>query len=437
MTHLKPLFAREKRVALLILVSMIAIYFFSFFQRVAVPGTIFDELQRTFAVSAGVVTGLGTIYLYIYGVMQPVTGILADRWGAGRVVVIGGALMSIGAILFPLATTLPMLYASRALVGLGASMIYVSIAKAIDGLFGAEHFVVLLGLTIFLGYSGGLVGTFPFERVSSAVGWRPALLIAGVVCAVAVAGAFLLFRRTGQLAGHPGGNSWRAIVAVLGNRQSWPNLALSLGNFAVYFLVQGMIGKKFLTDYGRLSSAAAASFTCVMMLTTMCVALGGGYLSRLFGNKRKPLVIAAITCVVVSVCMMLLLLRFDAAGGWFLPCYILLACSSVGSAAGGALMKELNPPDAVGTSVGMLNASCYLAVAAVGSVAGVIMDRFQDRTIRTETAVVYPKEAYQSIFILCLALSAGALIVACFIRETNGKNQCAPLQGDAPKSGAG
>lgn len=436
MSQVTPLFVKEKRVPLMILVSMIAIYFFSFFQRVAVPGTIFDELQQTFAVSAGVVTGLGTIYLYIYGAMQPVTGILADRLGAGRVVVIGGALMSVGAILFPLATSLPMLYAARALIGLGASMIYVSIAKAIDGLFGAEHFVVLLGLTIFLGYSGGLVGTFPFERLTHAIGWRPALLAAGILCALAVLGAFLLFHRTGQLAGRPSGNPWRAIVAVLSNRASWPNLAISLGNFAVYFLVQGMIGKKFLTDYGRLSSAAAASFTCVMMLTTMCMALGGGYLSRLLGNRRKPLVIAAITCVVVSVCLMLLLLRFDAAGGWFLPCYVLLACSSIGSAAGGALMKELNPPEAVGTSVGMLNTSCYLAVAVVGSVAGIIMDRFQDQTLRTATAVIYPKEAYQTIFLFCLVLSAGSLIVAGFIRETHGRNVFAPPQADTPPAGA-
>jgi MFS family permease len=421
MSHVSVLL-KEKRVELLILVSMIAVYFFSFFQRVAVPGTIFDELQRTFAVSAGVVTGLGTIYLYIYGAMQPVTGILADRFGAGRVVLIGGALMSAGAVLFPLATTLPLLYAARALVGLGASMIYVSIAKAIDGLFGAEHFVVLLGLTIFLGYSGGLAATVPFELAVGAVGWRAALLAAGVICAAAVAGAFLLFRRTGQLQGRPGGNSWRAIVAVAGNRHSWPNLAISLGNFAVYFLVQGMIGKKFLTDYGRLTSSAAASFTGLMMLTTMCMALGGGFLSRLCGNRRKPLVIAAVSCVLLSVCLMLLLLRFDAGGGWFLPCYILLACSSIGSAAGGALMKELNPPEAVGTSVGILNTSCYLSVAVVGSVAGMIMDRFQDRTVQTATAVVYPKEAYESIFLFCLALSAGALVMACLVRETHGRN---------------
>ncbi|MBI3944535.1 MAG: MFS transporter [Armatimonadetes bacterium] len=416
-------FAKRKRMELLILVSMTTIYFFSFFQRVAVPGTLFDELQREFSASAGAITGLAAIYLYLYGAMQPITGILADRLGAAKVVLIGGFLLSAGSLLFPLAGSIPALYAARALVGLGASLIYVSIAKALDGLFGAAHFVVFLGLVIFLGYAGGLVATWPFERLASAFGWRAGLTGVGLACTVALVGAFLLFRRTGQLAHHASGSSLRAVGIVLCNRDSWPNFLLSVGNFAVYFLVQATIGKKFLTDYGGLTSAAAASFTGVMILVVMCTALAGGFLSRLLGNRRKPLVIASVACVLSGVALMLLLLRLDAAGAWFLPCYILLAFSSIGSAAGSALMKELNPPDIVGTTVGLLNASCYLAVAVVSSAAGVIMDRFDDRAVRTATAVIYPKEAYESILLLCLALSVTSLVAACFVRETRGRSR--------------
>ncbi len=406
---------------LLILISMIALYFFSFFQRVAVPGMIFDELQHAFAASASAITGLAAIYLYLYGVMQPVAGVLSDRWGAARVVLLGGLLLSVGAIAFPLAPSLPWLYAARVLVGLGASLIYIAVVKAIDALFGADHFVVLLGAMMFLGYAGGLVGTFPFERLVSAIGWRAGLLSAGIACAMALLSAWALFHRTGQFAPHPRGDALRAIATVLRNRNSWPNLFLGIGNFAVYFLVQATIGKKFLCDYAGLSSSAAASFTFAMMFTTMSLALTGGVISRLIGNRRKPLVIAAIGCVFGSVALMLLFLRLGVGGGWFLPCYILLACSSMGSAAASALMKELNPPEAVATSVGLLNGSTYLAVALVSNAAGLIMDRFQDRTIRTAAAVIYPKEAYECIFLLCLALSAAALIVACFIRETHGR----------------
>jgi MFS family permease len=154
--------------------------------------------------------------------------------------------------------------------------------------------------------------------------------------------------------------------------------------------------------------------------------LAGGLVSRWLGNRRKPLVIAALGCVLGAVGLMLILLHFRIGGKWFLPCYILLACSALGSAAGSALMKELNSPDAVGTSIGLLNGSCYLAVALVNTAAGVIMDRFDARAIRTSTAVIYPAEAYESIFLLCLALGAASLVAACFIRETHGKNHVEP-----------
>lgn len=415
-------YASRKRLELLILVSMIGIYAFSFFQRVAVPGTIFDELQSAFGASAGAVAGLGAVYLYIYGIMQPVTGVLTDRLGSAKVLLGGGALLAVGSILFPLADSVPMLYAARVLVGLGASLVYISIIKAIDELFGPEHFVVFVGVTIFLGYTGGLVGTFPFERLATAIGWRRALLLAGAASAVAFLGALVLIRRAGRLAPRPPARSMESLRLILSNRAAWPNLFIPFGNFAVFFLVQAMIGKKFLSDYCGLSSAASAGFTCAMMLTQMCLALTGGLISRLLGNRRRPLVTAAVGCVLTAILMILAGLHFHFGSAWFLASYILLAFSSIGSAAGTAVMKELSPPQAVGASVGILNAATYIAVAIVAHVAGIIMDRYSDQTVRTAKAILYPREAYVHIFLFCAVLAGGALILSFFIRETHGRN---------------
>jgi predicted MFS family arabinose efflux permease len=283
-----------------------------------------------------------------------------------------------------------------------------------------------------------LAATLPFERLIRLIGWRMGLLAAGIACSLAFLGAFLLFRRTGQLSHRGGTSSWRTVGLVLRNRASWPMLVIGFGNFAVYFLIQATIGKKFLTDYAGLSSAGAASFTGIMMFVMMSGALAGGFLSRLLGNRRKPLVLAGIGCVLASVLLILIFLHFNAEGKWFLVCYILLACSSVSSAALSALMKEHNAPDAVGTSIGLSNGMAYIAVAVVSSMAGVIMDRYQGQTIRTATAVIYPKAAYQDIFLFCVALSAGALLVACFIRETHGRHRIdEPATADGTLAGNG
>ena len=62
--------ARQKRRELIMLVGMTALYFISYFQRVAVPGTVFNELQVDFNASAVAITALGALFLYIYGFWQ-------------------------------------------------------------------------------------------------------------------------------------------------------------------------------------------------------------------------------------------------------------------------------------------------------------------------------------------------------------------------------
>jgi sugar phosphate permease len=108
---------------------MVSIYFFSYFHRVAVPGTIFNELQHDFSATASAIAMLGAIVFYIYASTQVFTGLMVDRWGAGRILVIGGTVMALGAILFPLSHSMTFLYFSRILVGLGASLVFISMVK--------------------------------------------------------------------------------------------------------------------------------------------------------------------------------------------------------------------------------------------------------------------------------------------------------------------
>ena len=84
------------------ILSITGLYFFSFFQRVAVPGSIFNDIQTEFGISAADVTKLSAIYLFVYASMQPFAGYMADRFGGIRVVIVSGLLLCLGSILFPL-----------------------------------------------------------------------------------------------------------------------------------------------------------------------------------------------------------------------------------------------------------------------------------------------------------------------------------------------
>ena len=76
-----------------VFMAMLALYFFSYFQRVGVPGTIFNELQVEVGLSAVSIAMLGSMFTWIYGAMQIVVGFAADRHGGARAFLVGGALL--------------------------------------------------------------------------------------------------------------------------------------------------------------------------------------------------------------------------------------------------------------------------------------------------------------------------------------------------------
>ncbi|MFH2069089.1 MAG: MFS transporter [Candidatus Omnitrophota bacterium] len=415
----------SKKTVIRIFISINAIYFFSYFQRVAVPGTIFNELQISFLTSASAVAALGTIFYFIYGGMQFFVGITADRIGANRILLAGGAVLTIGSIFFSLSRSLPVLYINRGLVGLGSSLIYVSIVKKLDGLFDNHNFPLFLGLSTALGYSGGLFGTLPFERTVRLFGWRTPMMVLSILCLLPLMHAFFLLKKSERVFQQKkNGFSLRYIRNIIRNKNTVPLIFCHSTNFSAYFLFQAVFGKKFLQDFYQLTSGTAAAFTFTMMSITIFSLLSSGFLSRVIG-RRKPILIFASGLTFFTLVLFTIALACRFSSAWFLFGYTLLAVSTGSSPVSITLMKELNPVEAAATAVGFLNGIAYLSVAMVTSLAGAGLDFFRSAAIKTGESVIYPSQAYLSVFIGCLALTAISFYASFFISESCGKSAAA------------
>jgi len=416
------------RRALAVTLAMCMVYFFSYFQRVAVPGTIFNELQSDFLLSAGGVSLLGAIYLYLYGLMQIPTGLLADRFGGPKVLIAGAVLLTIGSAWFPLAHSPLALYASRGIIGVGASLIYVSIIKEVNELFAPRHFAMVLSVVLLLGYSGGLAGTLPFEEVSRAWGWRASLLAVAALCALSLLVLLLVLQRTHRARrGHVAPVSLvPPLKRILANHAGYPALIAFPLQFSLYFVVQGSIGKKMLEDVTGIPSSTSATITFLMMLVAIVCTSGSGFLSRLAGNRRKPFAVLGASLALVSVLGLALGAGFGPSplvlGGFSIG----LALSTVGSTMYLTSFKELNAGEAAGAAVGVLNCANYLAVALVSNGAGWVLDRFAGSAVRTDGFLVYPRPAYTALFAICLALAALGFTATLLMRETGGEAAAAP-----------
>ena len=168
-------------------------YILSFFHRFA-PGAIASDLQQTFHASSAELGSLAATYFYVYTVMQIPTGVLADTWGPRRIVTIGGVLAGIGAILFGSAETLAAASAGRLLVGLGVSVMFISMLKLNAAWFHDRHFATMTGMTILLGNVGSILATSPLSAALSLMSWRSVFIDIGIFSLLLALLAWLLVR---------------------------------------------------------------------------------------------------------------------------------------------------------------------------------------------------------------------------------------------------
>ncbi|MHB1191228.1 MAG: MFS transporter, partial [Armatimonadota bacterium] len=302
-----------------------------------------------------------------------------------------------------------MLYATRVLIGLGASGMFLSVIKEIDIRFSIKNFSVLFSLALFVGYCGGLLGTRPLASVVSAFGWRTPLLAIGIACGIfCILTAALMKSTYLEIPRQSGSSVLPAIKRIALNKLSYPIVYNMMIISLNYFVMQAIIGKKFLQDCCGFSSGRAASYTLLLMLMFIAMSFLSGVFTGLIGNLRKPIIVAlGIMATIAPITGLFILSKGNA---WILPCYVVFGVASGGTTVYVASMKELNEPKFAASAVGFSNSSTCVGIAVFATLAGRVLDSFSSQAVRTATAIQYPPAAYKTIFIGMAALAASALI---------------------------
>ena len=152
-----------------------------------------DSLQRDFGASRGSVALVFSLAGFLYFGLGPVSGPLADRWGARRLAVIGMMLTGLGLALAGAARSLTGVYFAYSLgVGLGMGCAYVPALGAVQRWFSRRR-----GFASGLAVSGNGLGTLLMPPLASLLighlGWREAYFVLGALAAIGGTGmAFLI-----------------------------------------------------------------------------------------------------------------------------------------------------------------------------------------------------------------------------------------------------
>ena len=409
----------EKKAALLLFIPLLFLYGASYFQRTALPGTIFNELALDLNMNGVQVAAIGASFIYAYSLTQYFWGMMVDKYGGARVVQYGGLLFLAGIFIVPFCENHLLLYTSRALAGAGASCLFLSLIRESDRHFDRKNYTILMGVTYFFGYGGGMLGTLPFERLSSAYSWRNVLIGMAVITLIAYIAFVFFSRKSGKSKISQTPFSIKPFIHVVSNPYTWVVIFCSTVTFCTYFIIQTVFGKKFLQDFTGMGSAPAAIVICLLTVCCVTTIVATSIIIRLCGNRRKPpLVIAAGLCMVNSFVMALgIYYRFP---GWvFAINYFLYAVSAGVPGVYSMVIQEVNAKSIITQATSFSNTFGYLAVAVFSPLIGLLLEKVGGFR-NPEGVMIYSQKAYLTLFIIVCIITCCSFIVSFFIPETKG-----------------
>ena len=382
----------------------ILFYFVANFQRIAVPGAIFDILEQELNVGAPQITAFGAIFMYIYAFTQLLYGVFVDRYGGYRVMLVGGIIMALGCLIFPLSSNLMVLYFSRALLGLGGSMFYLSLIKELGNLFSEKDFGVALSIMLFIGYAGGIAANAPFVVAMKYVSWRDILLIiAGVVIISVIVYLLLLFNihlkdinKSIKLRALP----FRLVLHKKHNRNLY---SFACCNFGISYVIQTVIGKKFLEDFCVMSSGKAATVLSIMAIVAAVFNIVNATVCKMCHNNRVKFLKVASIITFASLFVVCILIAFNIKS-MLIP---LIFCVLAGNASLSSLLVPVlhmtNTRMTSGTAVSLLNFGFFMVVGFLGTITGYVLNLFEPT--RVGNTLVYNNNSYLLLFGIFFVLS--------------------------------
>ncbi len=386
-------------------------YFIANFQRIAIPGAIFDVLQQELSVSAPYITAFGAIFMYIYAFNQLVIGVLVDRFGGQRVMLAGGIVLAIGALLFPISSNLPLMYLARVLVGLGGSTFYLSLIRELREFFSDKNFGIAISVMLCIGYCGGIAANAPFVYLTQHINWREVLLIIGGIVAIGV----ILYALLSTKIKFPEINEnvklrslpFRLVLHKKHNRNLF---SFACCNFGISYAIQSIIGKKFLEDFCMMSSSKASIILSIMAIIAAAFNIINASFCKMCHNHRVMFLKNASVVTFVSLLMICICLIFNIRTYYIALIFFVLAGNASLTSLLVPVLHLTNRKMISGTAVSIMNFGFFTMVGLLGTAMGFLLNIFEPKQVGN--ILVYSNKSYLAVFGLFFLISVFELYKA-------------------------
>jgi len=381
----------HRRQGLVIVVTLAIAYVASHFFR-ASNVTIGLDLMRDLQIGPEALGALTGAFFFGFSAMQIPCGFLFDRYGPRKTVSGMLLLAVVGATVFTLAPSWPILLTGRVLMGAGFGVMLIGSMVVISRWFLPDRFSTLSSMVLSIGLVGNLLATTPLGWATETIGWRS---IFGVVVAfslLATVAVWLIVRDAPP--GHPflartpepPAEMLRGFAEVLRNPKLPFILVLNFCNYACTFTVQGLWGGPFLREVHGLSIIESGNVLLGAVIAYQIGMLVFGPLDRILDTRKWIAVIG--TLMVAAILGILALLERP-------PVWIAIAAMvGIGFLSASSTMimthgRGIFPDRLIGRGMATMNTSVMLGVACMQTLSGIILGAFTPLADGARTELAY------------------------------------------------
>jgi sugar phosphate permease len=394
-----------------------------FFHRYS-TAVVADDLSRELGLSGTQLSNLASMYFYAYALMQLPSGLLSDYVGPRRTTALGMLLAGLGSIAFGFAPGVLGAYLARLMVGLGVSVVFISLLKAQTVWFRPNQFATMTGLSSFVGNIGGILATTPLALLVLSIGWRDSFISIGTLSLGLVALIWFFVYDSPKAAGFEnGGNGIHCpsismlagLKMVLKNRHTWLNFIIVAGLMSGVMSFSGLWGVPYLMQVYGFDKALASRYVLYLNLGILAGSPFVGVVADKLGRK-KPLLIGGGLSLTLFWTYIVVIAR-GMPPAWILgPLYFAAGLFGIVFMLTFVNVKEHNHPELSGTATGVVNIAGFLATAAANLLIGWLLDFQWDGTLLNNVRI-YTVDNFRVALTVLLVFSAVAMAATFFIKE--------------------
>ncbi len=399
-----------------------AAFVMALFHRMA-SGVVAEDLTRDLGLSALQLGNIASITYYTYAFMQIPAGMILDSIGPRKVSALGMLFTSLGSVVFGLAPNVYIAYLGRFFVGLGTSVIFISVLKAQSNWFTLKEFSKASGRLSFIGNLGGVLATFPLAALVLKVGWRGSFYIMSLICFV-IGGLIwkyvndapsdLGFEDISKQKASAKVNIKDALLRVINNRATWRNFLLLFSLVGCTTTFTGLWGVTYLTSVYGLAKSNAAFYISFVIYGFVVGSLFIGRASDIF--KENLMMYPRIaSCIITLIWFYILIIAQGKPPLFTLPVlFFIMGALAMSHILCFTDIKENIMESYSGIATSIVNSGEFIGSSIISIFIGVILDSKWQGTM-IDGSKIYGLLEYKLAFLLFLAVSAIG-VLASFIK---------------------